>query len=218
MNSIQIEKVVEEYIEDKWKTEEKTHDISHIRRVIKMAMKINETEKGNPFIIKMIAYLHDVFDHKFYQGEDEEQKLEDLLKELKVYEQIGEKDRSNIIHSACNLGFASNYKENQVLSKEGKIVQDADRLDGIGAIGIARCFMYMGNRAKPLYEEGKTEIVSEEEYKRRGSRTAIGHFYDKLLKVKERLNTVAAKQLAEQRHQFMLNYLEEFYSEWNGLK
>lgn len=218
MNTIQIEKVVEEYIEKKWKKEEKTHDIAHIRRVIRIAIKINETEEGNPFIIKMIAYLHDIFDHKFYQGEDEEQRLEDLLKELHIYEEIGKEERSNIIHSACNLGFASNYKENQMLSKEGKIVQDADRLDGIGAIGIARCFMYMGNKSKPLYEEGKMEIVSEEEYKKSGSRTAIGHFYDKLLKVKERLNTDIAKQLAEQRHQFMLSYLEEFYSEWNGLK
>ena len=101
----------------------------------------------------------------------------------------------NIVYSCVNLGFSSNMSEKKELSDEGKIVQDADRLDAIGAIGIARTFAYGGKKNKPIYDENATEEISEEEYRKEGSKTGVNHFYDKLLKVKDLMNTKKGKEI-----------------------
>ncbi len=101
---------------------------------------------------------------------------------------------------------------------EGKIVQDADKLDAMGAIGIARVFTYGGKNGRLIYKPNDNELVSEEEYKKVGSRTSISHFYDKLLKLKDCMNTDTAKTIAQERHQYLEKFLQEFFKEWNGEK
>ena len=108
--------------------------------------------------------------------------------------------------------------ERKELSIEGKIAQDADRLDGMGAIGIARTFAYGGKNRNLLYDPDNNELVNAEEYYKNGSKTSISHFYDKLLKLKDLMNTDTAKKIAKERHKYLENFLEEFLDEWNGKK
>lgn len=193
------------------------HDFWHIWRVCQNANKIYEKEKGNPFIIQMICLLHDIYDHKFYTGNPRE-KLAETLAKLDTEQILTASDKENIIESCVNLGYASNVVEKKELSQEGKIAQDADRLDAVGAIAIARTFVYTGKQERPMYLPGEEQAVSVEEYQKSGSKTSIGHFYDKVLKVKDKMNTQTAKELAKERHQFVEAYLDEFLAEWNGRK
>ncbi len=193
------------------------HDFWHIWRVCQNANKIYEKEKGNPFIIQMICLLHDIYDHKFYTGNPRE-KLAETLAKLDTEQILTASDKENIIESCVNLGYASNVVEKKELSQEGKIAQDADRLDAVGAIVIARTFVYTGKQERPMYLPGEEQAVSAEEYQKSGSKTSIGHFYDKVLKVKDKMNTQTAKELAKERHQFVEAYLDEFLAEWNGRK
>lgn len=193
------------------------HDFWHIWRVCQNANKIYEKEKGNPFIIQMICLLHNIYDHKFYTGNPRE-KLAETLAKLDTEQILTASDKENIIESCVNLGYASNVVEKKELSQEGKIAQDADRLDAVGAIAIARTFVYTGKQERPMYLPGEEQAVSAEEYQKSGSKTSIGHFYDKVLKVKDKMNTQTAKELAKERHQFVEAYLDEFLAEWNGRK
>ena len=193
------------------------HDFWHIWRVCQNANKIYEKEKGNPFIIQMICLLHDIYDHKFYTGNPRE-KLAETLAKLDTEQILTASDKENIIESCVNLGYASNVVEKKELSQEGKIAQDADRLAAVGAIAIARTFVYTGKQERPMYLPGEEQAVSAEEYQKSGSKTSIGHFYDKVLKVKDKMNTQTAKELAKERHQFVEAYLDEFLAEWNGRK
>lgn len=193
------------------------HDFWHIWRVCQNANKIYEKEKGNPFIIQMICLLHNIYDHKFYTGNPRE-KLAETLAKLDTEQILTASDKENIIESCVNLGYASNVVEKKELSQEGKIAQDADRLDAVGAIAIARTFVYTGKQERPMYLLGEEQAVSAEEYQKSGSKTSIGHFYDKVLKVKDKMNTQTAKELAKERHQFVEAYLDEFLAEWNGRK
>ena len=192
------------------------HDFWHIWRVCQNANKIYEKEKGNPFIIQMICLLHNIYDHKFYTGNPRE-KLAETLAKLDTEQILTASDKENIIESCVNLGYASNVEKKE-LSQEGKIAQDADRLDAVGAIAIARTFVYTGKQERPMYLPGEEQAVSAEEYQKSGSKTSIGHFYDKVLKVKDKMNTQTAKELAKERHQFVEAYLDEFLAEWNGRK
>ena len=193
------------------------HDWWHIKRVHDLSLQINEIEKKDEFIVRMIALLHDVFDEKFSDG-DVKQNLENLMKKLNIYNEIDEKDIKNIIHSIENLGFKGGFN-NIEISDEGKIVQDADRIDAIGAIGIARCFAYNGKKGNLIYDPdmGIVEINNQEEYRNK-KRHAINHFYEKLLKIKNTINTEAGKTIAIKRTEYMENFLDEFYKEWDGKK
>ena len=180
-------------------------------------MLINQKENADSFILTIIVLMHDLYDHKFYDGNIGE-KLEETLKKLKVYDFFTQDDIKNIINSCVNLGFSSNIVEKKELSLEGKIAQDADRLDAIGAIGIARTFAYGGKKGNLIYDPNNNELVDKNEYYREGSKTSISHFYDKLLKIKDLMNTHTAKKIAIDRHKFLELYLKEFYDEWNGMK
>ena len=127
-------------------------------------------------------------------------------------------DIQNITYSCANLGFSSNIVKEKELSLEGKIAQDADRLDAIGAIGIARVFAYGGKKGRLIYDPNNNEPVDEKEYNEKGSKTSISHFYDKLLKIKNLMNTDTAKEIAAERHKFIEYFLNEFFDEWNGTK
>lgn len=217
MNKESILKITENYVKTNFNQESTGHDWWHIKRVHDLSLQINEIEKKDEFVVRMIALLHDVFDKKFLDG-DVKQNLENLMKKLNIYNEINEKDIKNIIHSIENLGFKGGFN-NIGISDEGKIVQDADRIDAIGAIGIARCFAYNGKKGNIIYDPdmGIVEINNQEEYRNK-KRHAINHFYEKLLKIKNTINTEAGKTIAIKRTEYMENFLDEFYKEWDGKK
>jgi len=217
MNKESILKITENYVKTNFNQESTGHDWWHIKRVHDLSLQINEIEKKDEFIVRMIALLHDVFDEKFSDG-DVKQNLENLMKKLNIYNEIDQKDIKNIIHSIENLGFKGGFN-NIEISDEGKIVKDADRIDAIGAIGIARCFAYNGKKGNVIYDPdmGIVEINNQEEYRNK-KRHAINHFYEKLLKIKNTISTETGKQIAIRRTAYMENFLDEFYQEWDGKK
>ncbi len=218
MDEYRMLEILQLYIKDEMSKNDSSHDWWHVKRVYNNAILINEEEKCNPFIIKVIALLHDIYDHKYSNGSIKTN-LTKLLIKLDLYRFFKPADIQNILNSCENISFSSNLDCQKELSNEGKIVQDADRLDAIGAIGIARVFTYGGKHEKEIYNpDEENNIITNEEYYKRGSNTSISHFYDKLLKIKETMNTETAKRLAEHRQKYMEQFLEEFYAEWNGRK
>lgn len=141
---------VENYIKEKMYNESSGHDWWHIKRVYDLALKINEIENADKFTIKMIALLHDIYDSKFRDGNMRENLIE-LMNKLNILNEINNEKLENILFSIENLSFKGGFN-NVELSKEGQIVQDADRIDAIGAIGIARCFAYNGKKGNPIYD------------------------------------------------------------------
>ena len=149
MNENEIVLKIEKYVKDNMYNESTGHDWWHVKRVHDLALKINEFEKANEFIIKMIALLHDIYDSKFSDG-NIRMNLIVLLNKLNIMKEIDETKLENILFSIENLSFKGGF-DNVKLSKEGQIVQDADRIDAIGAIGIARGFAYNGKKGNPIY-------------------------------------------------------------------
>lgn len=215
MNEEEIIEVVEKFVKNICENDATGHDWWHIKRVYNNAMFINEKENANKFVITLITLMHDLYDHKFYNGNIEE-KLKETLKEIGIYNYINNNDLENIIYSCVNLGFSANIIDKRELSIEGKIAQDADRLDALGAIGIARTFAYGGKKGRLIYNPDNNELVNKKDYEKNGSITSISHFYDKLLKIKDLMNTETAKKIAEERHKYLENFLKEFFEEWNG--
>ena len=197
------------FVKDKLCNEGSGHDWFHIKRVYNLATYLCEKEGGDEFIIKMTALLHDIDDWKFSNNS---KTTENFLKSLDVDEEY--------IHKIINIITTMSYKGGVVNSTqnslEGKIVQDADRLDAMGAIGIARAFTYGGNKNRLMYDPDikPIDFQSLDEVKNLNNHT-INHFYEKLLKLKNLINTDTAKQIAKERHRFMEIYLDEFYYEWN---
>lgn len=192
------------------------HDWWHMVRVVNNAKAIGEKEKANLFLIELAALVHDIGDHKFHSEENAQEVLV-----RKMFEEIGIK--KEIVDRVLEIIETVTYKGANVITKpsslEGKVVQDADRLDALGAIGIARAFAYGGNRNRMIYdpEDSPTLHDSFDSYKSDKGHT-INHFYEKLLLLKDRMQTKEGKRLAEQRHTFMKNYLNQFYAEWEGEK
>ena len=189
------------------------HDWSHIERVVNTTKTIAKAEGADLFICEAAALLHDVIDDKIVQNPA------DALKELKKFLTAIEVTPEEIeaIESIITRMSFKNHKEQQELSLEGKVVQDADRLDAIGAIGVARVMCYSGSIGRPIHNPDMKprENMTPEEY-RNGESTAIMHFYEKLLKLKDMMNTKYGNELAKGRHEFLETYLEQFYAEWDG--
>ena len=187
------------------------HDWWHVFRVRKMALEIARHEGGDLLVIEMAALLHDVDDYKL-TSHSQNQNVLNWLKS----QNLDEKIIGQILTIIEEVSFKGDRVKNPTSSKEAEIVQDADRLDAIGAIGIARAFAYGGSRNRLLFdpEEIPASYHSFEDYKRNKSSTII-HFYEKLLLLKERMNTSYAKKIAQERHQVMLDFLENFFREWN---
>lgn len=215
MDKEEIINVLKKYVKSICENDATGHDWWHIQRVYNNAVLINQKEKANMFIITIIVFMHDLYDHKFYKGNVEE-KLKETLEQLGIYTSLSKEYIENIIYSCVNLGFSSNISSKKELSKEGKIAQDADRLDAMGAIGIARTFAYGGKKGRLLYNPTNNEMVNSKEYNENGSNTSISHFYDKLLKLKDLMNTDTAKEIAIKRHKYLENFLDEFLEEWRG--
>jgi uncharacterized protein len=191
------------------------HDWFHTCRVWKMACHITEQESGNRLVVELAALLHDIADSKFNDGEEEAgpRKATRFLKELGVEDEIIDPVENIIRH----ISFKGGNHQQVFRSPELAIVQDADRLDAIGAIGIARTFNYGGFKNRELYNpEIKPKLdMTKEEYKNSTAPT-INHFYEKLLLLKDRMNTKTGRAIAENRHRFMEQFLDEFYGEWEG--
>lgn len=192
----------------RWENEATGHDFFHLERVVKMARKIYEKEGGDWFLIEISAWLHDAFDDKIV--ENMEQEKEDWCRFLKN-EKIEEETIEKVFKIIDEVSFRKN-KNSTPSSIEAKIVQDADRLDALGAIGIARTFAYGGKKGRPIYDGFPTpdEGMNPE------SESTLAHFYEKLLRLKGLLNTETAKVLSEERHIFMENFLTQFYKEWSA--
>ena len=209
-----IIKKTEDFVRDLLGDDCTGHDWYHIERVRKNALYIYEKEnRGDRLIIELAALLHDVSDEKLNPSKEEgERKLFTFLDELQLEQSI----RNKVIEVINSVSFKGG-KKTELKSIEAMIVQDADRLDAIGAIGIARTFAYGGSKGRQIYSPDipVRDVMTEEEY-RKGNSPSIHHFYEKLLKLKDLLNTDTAKEIAEKRHQLMENYLEEFFNEWNG--
>lgn len=204
----------ERFVQNELGNDSTGHDWFHIERVRKNAMIIWKEEKaGDPFIIEMAALLHDIPDEKLNENARKgEEKLASFLQTIDIQD-IKKKQITQIIDS---ISFKGGRKI-ELPSIEAKIVQDADRLDAIGAIGIARAFAYGGKKGQPIFDPqiNVREHISLEEY-RNGKSSSIHHFYEKLLKLKDLLNTDKAKKMAERRQKLMELFLEEFFTEWNG--
>ena len=198
-----------------FKEEYSGHDFYHTLRVYNNSMLIAKGEKCDIEIVSLAAILHDVDDYKIV-GEQEE-KLHNALSFLRDNNYPSDKiERISRIISQISFIVGDLQTPDTI---EGKIVQDADRLDAIGAIGIARTFAYGGNHNRTIYdpEVRAKENMTSEEYKNNKG-TTINHFYEKLLLIKDLMNTNTAKEIAQGRHDYMLNFLDEFYGEWNGNK
>lgn len=189
-----------------------SHDWQHIERVLENARHIGQAEGGDQALIELAVLLHDVSDPKYKKaGEDPEQ---EILLQL----ELSDKERSDIRSIIRTVSFKGGTNE-EPETVEGRIVRDADRLDAIGAIGIARTFAYGGAKGRKLYdrdEQARTQMT-ESEY-RNGDTSSVTHFYEKLLLLKELMVTDSAKQMAEERHQFMLSFLEQLQNETDGKK
>jgi uncharacterized protein len=191
------------------------HDWWHIHRVRNTALELARQENANMYIVELAALLHDIADHKFHDGDDTlgPKVAADWLLKQKA-------DEATILQVKQIIREVS-FKGADVATPtstiEGQVVQDADRLDAIGAIGIARAFAYGGFRNRELYNPDKSPTIhlSFEAY-RSDKGSTINHFYEKLFLLKDRMNTSAAKKLAEERHNFMLEYVQRFYTEWEG--
>ena len=193
------------------------HDWFHIERVYKNALLIAESEKCDMEIVQLGALLHDIADSKFHNGDESigPKTARAFLESEKVEPTIID----HVIAIIENISFKGGKVERQFSSIELDIVQDADRLDAIGAIGIARTFNYGGFKNRALYnpEIAPNLTMTKEEYKNNEAPT-INHFYEKLLLLKDKMNTQTGKQIAQDRHRYMEDFLEQFYAEWEGKK
>lgn len=191
------------------------HDWWHLYRVWKLTQKLITNSSANGQIAELAALTHDLADHKLTDPEKGYQHIRELLSKHGTQQEIVEA----VVDIARNISFKGAGVDQPELSPEGLIVQDADRLDAIGAIGIARTFAYGGSKGRAICNpEIKPEMhQSFEDYKKSTAPT-INHFYEKLLLLKDRLNTTRAKRIAEERHAFMEQFLQRFYQEWEGEK
>jgi len=203
-----------DYIKQRFENERTGHDWWHIYRVWKDSRTIAKGENVDMFIVEMVALLHDLSDFKFNEEQEGKSKIRAFIDGLVLDDIVSEK----IIEAVEDISFKGAKVQNETRSKEAMIVQDADRLDAIGAMGIARAFAYGGKVGRPLYDPDVKPAMHEsfEDYKTRGNSSTINHFYEKLLLLKDQMNTETAKKVAISRHKFMKSYLKRFYDEWEG--
>lgn len=211
-----IQKTID-FVKDELKNAEGGHDWFHIERVYKNALLISESENVDKTVVALGALLHDIADSKFHNGDETigPKKAKDFLSSENISEDI----IGHVLKIIENVSFKGGNKNQEFHSKELEVVQDADRLDALGAIGIARTFNYGGYKNRKLYdpEIAPNLKMTPAEYKASNAPT-INHFYEKLLLLKDRMNTETGRKIAEKRHIFMETFLQQFYAEWKGKK
>lgn len=212
------EKMIEELVKllkSEFSGESTGHDWYHIERVWKVARRICAKEGGNLIVVEAGALLHDIADHKFVENADETaaSRIREILGNLGA----SEKMIDDVIEVVQKCSFKGGTNQHDEMSLEARIVQDADRLDALGAIGIARTFAFGGKFDRPIYDPDvdPSTFSSAEEYRNKRSHT-INHFYEKLLLLKDLMKTASGKEIADERHAFLEHFLEQFYKEWEG--
>lgn len=209
----QIYSRIIEFLEEELGHDTSGHSLDHAIRVYKNAKAILMLEGGNERIVLISALVHDVIDPKLFDNHREQQaKLLIFLQTLGC----SQSELEQIFYIIENISYKGGNGE-PVKTLEAQIVQDADRLDAIGAIGIGRTFMYGGSKGSKMYDENISVMEFEDEATYRNHQgTVINHFYEKLFKLKDLMNTETAKKIANQRHEFMVTFVEEFLNEWKG--
>lgn len=193
------------------------HDWFHIQRVFNNAKLIAETENADLFVVKLGALLHDIADSKFHNGD--ETLGPKIASEFLTTQEVSSEVTTHVVNIIENISFKGGNETQQFRSLELDIIQDADRLDALGAIGIARTFNYGGFKGRSLYNPKiKPDLEMSKEAYKASTAPTINHFYEKLLLLKERMNTGTGRKIAEQRHRYMEHFLDQFYAEWNGEK
>jgi uncharacterized protein len=218
MNRQEIIRKTESFVQDTLQGSEAGHDWSHIERVVRNARTIAAGEKADPLVIELAALLHDIADSKFHNGNEElgPERSERFLKGLDLPSELVD----HVVNIVRNVSFKNELdpsKEDRFDSIELQVLKDADRLDAMGAIGVARAFHYGGYKNRALYDPSikPVEKQSKEQYKTSKAPT-INHFYEKLLLLKDKMNTQTGRKMAEERHAFMESFLDHFYREWEG--
>ena len=214
MDNTNVIQTIKTLVQSTFAIEATGHDWHHIERVYNTACFLQSKEGGNRSVIELAALLHDISDHKFNGGKLNEGGK--IAFQLLIENGCDKNTAEHVRQIVDSVSFKGANVKDEVNSLEAKIVQDADRLDAIGAIGIARAFAFGGNRNRPIYEPSSTPTLhtSFEEYSSSKSHT-INHFYEKLLLLKDRLHTQTAIEIGNERHQFMEDFLNQFYKEWN---
>ena len=201
-------------IKAKFSDESSGHDWHHIHRVWQLARQIGEAEGADLDVVQLAALVHDIADWKFHGGDDSVGPRE--ARRLLAEEGTSARVIDQVVEIVSTISYKGACVATPMRSLEGKCVQDADRLDAIGAIGIARCFAYGGHAGRLMYDPDVPPVMhaTAEQYKAAKSHS-LNHFYEKLFFLKDRMNTATGKSLAEQRHQFMEDFVEQFLTEWN---
>ena len=216
MDKTQIIQATIDFVKNTLEGAEGGHDWFHIERVYHNAKLIAQGEDVDLFIVELGSLLHDIADAKFYDGDESvgPKKAAKFLRSLDVNESIISHIENIIRYVSFKTSLEYGAKFDSI---ELKVIQDADRLDAIGAIGIARTFNYGGFKNRALYDpEIKPLINQDKETYKNSKAPTINHFYEKLLLLKDKMNTETGRQIAEKRHQFMERFLDQFYKEWNG--
>ena len=220
MDSISEEKIIQNtiaFVKEELENAEGGHDWFHIERVYKNAISISKDENVDKTVVALGALLHDIADYKFFAGDETigPKKARDFLRA----QNLSENKIGHVVDIVENVSFKGGNTEQRFHSKELEVVQDADRLDAMGAIGIARTFNYGGFKGRKLYDPDiePNLNMTPDEYKVSDAPT-INHFYEKLLLLKDRMNTETCSKIAKNLHLIMETFLQHFYAEWNGEK
>ncbi|MGO4904968.1 HD domain-containing protein [Flavobacterium sp. W20_MBD1_R3] len=205
------------FVKEKLKNAEGGHDWFHIERVCKNAVLISKNERCDTTVVQLGALLHDIADSKFYDGDETVGPR--IARVFLESENVAEEVITHVVNIIENISYKGGNFEKKFSSIELDVVQDADRLDAIGAIGIARTFNYGGFKNRALYDPkiAPNSSMTKEEYKKNDSPT-LNHFYEKLLLLKDKMNTATGEQIAHERHRYMEGFLAQFYAEWEGEK
>lgn len=217
MNKDQLVQKTIDFVKKELENAEGGHDWFHIERVFNTSKLILQTEDADELIVQLAALLHDIADPKFHNGD--ESVGPKVAQTFLQGQEVEAATIDHVVNIIKHMSFKNSLDKNgeSFSSIELQVVQDADRLDAIGAIGIARTFNYGGFKNRAMYDPSVPPNLnmSKEEYKNSSAPT-INHFYEKLLLLKDKMNTETGKKLATERHEFMLTYLDQFYKEWNG--
>ena len=212
-----IEKTIA-FVKEKLNDAEGGHDWFHTERVWKNAIRISQSEDVDDFVVELAALLHDIADSKFHNGD--ESIGPKVAREFLFSQNVDSAIIEHVVSIIENMSFKNSFDNKEDFNSiDLQVVQDADRLDAIGAIGIARCFNYGGFKNRAIYNPSISPKVNmtKEEYKHSDAPT-INHFYEKLLLLKDLMNTNTGRKMAQERHDYMLSFLDQFYAEWNGEK
>ena len=215
MNKQEVIDITAKYVRETLEGESSGHDWWHVYRVWKMAQNIGQKENADMFVVELAALLHDIADYKMHGGDDSVGPR--IAREWLERQSVDGETISHVAEIIKEASFKGAKVETKINTLEGRVVQDADRLDAIGAMGIARTFAYGGAKGRVMYDPDiKPEFhESFEQYKNNNSST-VNHFYEKLLLLKDFMNTETGKVIAQGRHVIMENYLKDFFSEWEG--